>query len=292
MSAYATTDLVTSEIAAQKPDQTASPHFERYSGPLRPVAGVLAGLAVETFLIGSVQLGVRFVETVEYSQSEWNILDWFHHWMWLGVGSLATSGVAGFVAGMVARRRGGRVAVFSALPAAAYWAFTAITSLMNNSPIGYRIVATILTIVTLPVTAVLGAAGESYGRANAEHFDLRRRTLLGVPWYDYLWLPFLGYAMVTVAAFGFVYDFGPAYDAALVPLVAFLGLGALGTYKALAGLDGKGGSVWRRVVQYGFGHTLASAAGLCALALIHHGVKVFVLEAGAKISMIISQWSR
>jgi len=283
------------------PNQTTSPHGDRYAGLLRLSGGAACGLAAGILLIGSIQVGVGYaVEGHNPSEGDWNLLLWGNHWMWRGIWSLATTAVAGFIAGMVARRRGRRVAIISALPFAAYWVYVAYAGWIDrvpfgtvaiDVPLGYRIVATILAFLTLPLAAAGGSEGAPYGRANAEHFDSRRWTLLGIRWYHYVWLPFLVHVMVISVAFGCVYGFqwfalawrnGPSmfvlipvvFYTAMIATMQLLGSGAFRTYEALAGFNKQEGAVWRRVLKYGFGYTIATAAIQSGIILVHYGLTI------------------
>ena len=142
-----------------------------------------------------------------------------------------------------------------------------VSGVESYLPLGYRIVATILALVSLPLAAAAGAQGAGYGRANSQHFDARRATLLGVRWYHVLWLPLLIHMMIAIATFGAVYGFQwflvvlrngfsllvlipSAFYIAMLFTLQLLGTGAFRTYEALAGFtDDANTPVWLRVVE-------------------------------------------
>jgi hypothetical protein len=247
-------------------------------------------------MVSSIQVGVAF-GTLGHAASDWNLLQWGDHWMWRAAASLAATVAGTFLAGMIARRHGQTIGILSAVLSTLYWALVAISGWLGHIPtsatpvdvpLGYRIVATLLTLVILPIAAAGGREGAAFGRANAEHYDSRRRALLGVRWYHFLWLPFLIHAMVMTAAFGAVYGFQWVVTAwknslsilgiipvifamALLGTLQLLGTGASRTYQALAGFDDTA-SVGRQVLKYGIGYTLLTMVSQAAIAAVHFGV--------------------
>ncbi len=274
-----------------------APHRDRYAGFIRTTAGVTSGIIAGVLLVNSIQVGVAFA--LREDQTDWDVLQWADHWMWRGIASLVATGVAGFIAGMIARRRGRLVGSFAAIPSALYWALIAYAGFSGHFPglsgtpdvpLGYRIVAILLAVATVPCGAACGREGAAYGHANAAHLDARRGTLLGVKWYHFLWLPVLIHLMVMTAAFGGVYGFQWVIAVwtsgmsifAIVPVVfcmamfatlQLLGNGALGMYSALAGFDDETGeSTLRRVMKFGFGYTLATVLAQSAITVVHFGL--------------------
>jgi hypothetical protein len=277
-------------------------HRDRHTGVPRYVGATLLGILVGPLLVGSLQVGVGWA-VGDQSSADWDVLRWGDHWVWRAVASGVATAAAGFLAGMVARRRGARVAIVCTLPTAAYWALVAwigwtghvpFSGTESYLPLGYRIVATILALASLPLAGAAGAEGAGYGRANSEHFDARRATLLGVRWYHFLWLPFLIHAMGLIAAFGAVYGFQwlvlslrngfsllaiipTIFYVAMLMTLQLLGIGAFRTYEALAGFtDATRKPVWRQVVKYGFGYTALTALAQGAVTLVHYGLAALV----------------
>jgi hypothetical protein len=278
------------------------PHQDRHAGVLRGAAGVVSGVVAGVLLVLSMQVGVAF--GLGEDAREWDdVLEWGDHWMWRGVASLAATSAAAFIAGMIARRRGRLIGALSAIPGALYWALVAYVGWGGTFPgsiavdsiaLGYRIVAILLVVASVPTAAAIGREGAAYGRANAVHFDDRRGTLLGIKWIHFIWLPVLIHFMVVTAVFGSVYGFSWLTTAwksgmsllALLPTVfliaiytvlQWLGNGALQTYLALAGFkDGSGLSTFRRVMKYGVGYTLATALALVVIGALHLGLSALL----------------
>ena len=287
---------------ADTPEETPlAPQRDRYARFVRWTAAVISGAVAGVLLVNSMQVGVAFA--LGEDQREWDVLKWGDHWMWRGIASVAATSAAAFIAGMIARRRGRLIGALSAVPSAIYWALIAYagwvghipgTTAATDVPLGYRIVAALLALSTVPCGAAFGREGAAYGHANARHFDARRGTLLGIRWYHFLWLPLLIHMMLMTAAFGCVYGFqwltavwsSGMSMFAIVPVIFLmamlatlqvLGNGALGAYQALAGFDdGSGASTFRRVMKFGFGYTVATALAQSAISLVHFGLGVLL----------------
>ena len=274
-------------------------HQDRHVGVRRYVAATLVGFLVGILNVSSIQVGVAW-GFEGLNPTNWNLLLWGDHWVWRAIASAVATTTAGFLAGMVARHRGTGVAIACMAPSAAYWAFVAWAGWAGHAPLpgfgevylplGFRIVATILALVTLPLAGAAGREGAAYGRANAEHFDARRGTLLGVRWYHFIWLPLLIHPMIVTATFGAVYGFQwfalalrngfsflvlipTFFYVAMLLTLQLLGTGAFRTYEALAGFtDDTGTPVWRRVLKFGFGYTALTVLAQAAVTLVHYGL--------------------
>jgi hypothetical protein len=277
-------------------------HHDRYAGMLRYVGATFTGLLAGFLFIGSIQMGVSWALEGP-GPNDWDAVRWGDHWVWRAIASLVATAAGGFIAGMIARRRGARVAVACTVPTAGFWALVAWIGWTGHNPVagtegyfplGYRIVATILCLASLPLAGAVGTEGAGYGRANSEHFDARRATLLGVRWYHFLWLPFLIHVMVFTAAFGAVYGskwvvvalrngfsllaiVPTFFYVAMVMTLQLLATGAWRTYEALGGFtDSDPAPVWRQVVKYGFGYTALTVLAQVAVGLVHYGLYLLV----------------
>jgi hypothetical protein len=282
------------EMASATPTQS-----DRYAGVIRNSGAIVCGWIAGILLPGSLQVGVGFAVEGQGNPSGWTVLLWGDHWAWRAVASILATGGAAFLAGMVGRRAGGRLGLAAALPSALYWAAIAFVGWtgspivgirLEEIPLGYKIVATVLALVTLPISASVGAAGSPYGHANAHHFDKRRRTLLGIRWYHFLWLPFLIHVMIITGTWGTVLAFGWMVTAwknslsllAIIPTLFLVGMvftlqllvrGAFGTYQALAGFDDDTGHpAWKRVLKYGLGYTAGTAVLQSLVSVLYAGV--------------------
>jgi hypothetical protein len=286
----------TEALAETSEDTVLASQRDRYAAIVRGTGAVISGLIAGVLLVSSIQVGVAFA--LGEDQLEWNTLEWNDHWMWRGAASLAATSAAAFIAGMIARRRGQLIASLSVAPSVLYWSVVAYAGFVGHIPgiaavdvpVGYRIVAVLLAVASLPLAAAYGREGAAYGHANARHFDSRRGALLGIRWYQFLWLPILIHLMVTTAAFGGVYGFQwltaawktsmslfgivPVFFLiAMLATLQLLGNGALGTYQALAGFDDRSGtSTFRRVLKFGLGYTVLTALAQSGITLGHYGL--------------------
>jgi hypothetical protein len=254
------------------------------------LAGVLAGL----LLIDSMQKGAHFALGGD-ATSPWEVLKWGNHWAWRAVWSAVATLGASFLAGMIARRHGRRVGAVTAIPSALVWAAVAYFAIggrlaVGEIPLGYRIAAVVLALVTVPLGSAGGAAGAPFGLANAGHFDGRRRTVLGVRWYHLIWLPFLLNLLVMQATWALMYSSGwvatawsaGMFGGSILPMLFLMGMfsvtqllarGAFGTYEALADFTSEDRRpVWRRVLLYGVGYPAAAGVAQTAIAAVHLGL--------------------
>lgn len=288
---YAESDLFDGAIEAV-------PHPDRYGGFLRLCGAVASGVIWGYVLVESVKTGVALA--VDGRQPEGPaIVFWQEHWVWRTLASLAATGAAAFVAGMVARRRGVLVGILSGLPTAAYWGFVAYVGWTGDTlglgdaedlSLGYRIIAIVLALASVPCSVACAKEGTAYGHANAEHFDSRRGTFLGIRWYQFLWLPVLLHLMILTAAFGAVHGslwLIAAWKTGLsvfsiVPALFYLGMlgtlqllatGAWRSYEVLAGFEECSATLAvGRVLKFGFGYLIAAGIAQAAIVAVQVGL--------------------
>lgn len=275
----------------------ADPSLENRHAKSRLAFGVISGVVAGVGLIGSMQVGAGIAFSVN-AGVEWGLGYWGDHWVWRSVWSVASTYVAAFIAGMIARRRGALIGILSAIPTVLFWAFVAFAGFAENPdievPLGYKIAAIVLLLITLPIGSAGGSSGEGYGAANAGHFDSRAHSLFGIKWYHYLWLPFLIHFVVVQTTWAAMYGFGwitTAWRASqsifvMFPMMFALALfgtlqlvatGSFKAYSALAGFD-EGGERTRviSVLKYGFGFPLLAAVAQLGIVFVHYGIgKIF-----------------
>lgn len=281
-----------------EPEPANARHSDRHGPFIRGAGSILVGFLAGVLLRNSLEAGVGLALEGP-DRPEWNVLTWGRHWAWRAAASVTATAIAGFLAGMVARQRGTLYGSLAAIPAALYWAAVAwigfnghvpFTKIEADVPIGYRIVAVILGLATIPVASAAGSAGAPYGRANAEHFDSRRATLLGIRWYHYLWLPIPIHLTVLSASYAAVYGFhwitaawkGGMSLWAIIPTlfaialfwtIQLLAIGSFRGYEALAGFEGDGDiPAWKRVMKFGFGYLLLAVIAQFGITMIHWGL--------------------
>lgn len=273
---------------------------ERYGALVRVAAATGTGLIAGVLLMNAAQVGAGFAFG-ERLPDHLAVILWGEHWAWRGVWSMTATFLAGFLAGMIARRRGALVGGLVGTPSAIVWGIVALTGWLGHFPggtsamdvpMGYRIIACVLTLATVPMCIAGARAGVPFGAANGPHFDGRRGTLLGVRWYHYLWLHLPLHLLAVQASWALMYSFnwlvlswkaGPSVFGVipglfLMGMVATMHLttrGALRAYEALADLDDDQpvrSPVWKRVATFGFGYPLAACALQLGITLLHGGV--------------------
>jgi hypothetical protein len=273
---------------------------------VRSAAAVLAGVVAGVLMISSMKDGAEFMFPGEEAYDHWSLVRWGEHWAWrVALGLLATY-FAGFIAGLAARRLGRRHGMLSAVPSAALWAWITWAAWTGRAglapqasplemPLGWKLAASSLALLVLPVGAAGGAAGAPFGAANGPHYDARRRSLLGVRWYHFVWIYPVVHVLVLQSTWAGMYGLGwtvKAWQAALsmfniVPMLFTVGIwmtlvlawtGAWRAYEALAGFDDEAGPRLRayptpvRVVVHGIGWPLGAAAIQAIIAAIHYGL--------------------
>ena len=288
---------------ADAPRQDGAAPVARYGPGTRTAIAVIAGVVAGALMISSAGVGAGYAVN-EVGSRIWTPMVWGDHWAWRAVWSVVTSFTAGFIAGMIARQRPGRVGALVGAVSVLVWGAMALagwTGHLPNSPaplelpLGYRIVATLLTLVTVPASMAGATAGVPFGAVNGPHFDARRGTLLGVRWYHFVWLPVLLHVYAAEATYAAMYSFGWLVNVwkagmsffSFVPFLflaasywtlTLMGTGLFKAYEALAGFD-QGDSagaaqpaVWRRVLKFGIGYPALAVIAQTAINLVHFGL--------------------
>lgn len=190
-----------------------TPWAAKHGAVARSVGAVLTGVVAGPFLVNAIGAGAGLL----FREKGWGVAAWGEHWAVRVVASWVATAGAGYVTGLVSRRWGAVLATASALPLVAGWLFTAglawgwwqhMLHLVSQLSVGNRAAVIVLSISTLPISAAAGLAGVADSREFAHHFDSRRHSLLGVPWYHYLWLPFLLHLAVMQTSAVALYGFG------------------------------------------------------------------------------------
>lgn len=264
--------------------------WQRTRLPMSVFCGMIAGV----LLPNSVQVGVRWTMP---SEPEWGSVFWGEHWILRPVASVLAALGGGFLAGAIARRSGRTVAVLGALPAFLLWTWAAISAwreelLFTESSqyfsIGNKLAATIIVVALLPAAAAAGRSGEQMGLQYGQHFDGRPKTLLGVKWYHYIWLPFLIHLILAQISWAGLYAFewikmvwraGPSMSS-LIPTAFAMALwgtfyillsGALKAYRVLSGFDQMDSNfaAAKQVVKYGVGAPFLAGILQTGIMLLH-----------------------
>jgi hypothetical protein len=268
---------------------------------MRLIFAVLCGVVAGVLVPNSLQVGARWFFS---APDEWGMLFWEEHWIVRPVASVLAAAAAAFVAGAVARRAGTVVALLAVTPGVLLWVFASVSAWREEMlftsdffyvSIGNKIAGTVI-VVALPIVAMMaGPTGEEFGRENGPHFDRRPRTLFGVSWFHYIWLPFLIHAVLAQTAWAGIYGFewlktswraGPTMGA-MIPTVFVMALwatfallysGVWRAYQLLAGFE-LTQSAWhcaKGVLASGFGRPLLAAVLQSGIMLIHYGLSRLV----------------
>lgn len=165
------------------------------------IGGALFGALIGILISGSIQNGAGFVF---YNESEgWKISFWGNHHFLRIIASLIGTALGGLAAGCIAKVNGQIWGLVSALPTALFWIFVGgygyayMTNVVMTT--WYWIIVVVLTVVSPVIGYHWGTIGEEIRRDNAETFDSRKYTILGVKWFNWIWLFFI---IWWIGAFG------------------------------------------------------------------------------------------
>lgn len=249
---------------------------------VRKLLAIICGLIAGAYLNTEMQkgLGYRFPGESE----SWGLFIWDEHWFLKFLITLISASWAGFIAGVIARSKGGRIGIISILP---FWLVLAIfeySALARTVPfidyyvpyisIGNKFFLGVTLLGMIPIAGFSGIAGSELGREYGEHFDSRPRTLFGIMWYHYLWLPPILTLIVRQATFAGLYFLHwekimlKSYQAIIPFLFVMLLLGTFylmwkgltESYLVLSGLKGNMSkkNVFVQVLKYIFGYQIAA----------------------------------
>jgi hypothetical protein len=167
------------------------------------IAGLLFSMAI------GVGLQHRFPD--EFKSFNWGALLWGEHWFLRTLASLVSSAWAGFIAGVIGRKKGKLLAVIAVLPSWIVWVIAEYAALTGNLlpfniddiyvSLGNKIFMGLIIIGMLPTAWYSGQQGQIIGQEYSPHFDSRKHTLLGIKWYHYIWLPIVLYLIVVQGSY-------------------------------------------------------------------------------------------
>lgn len=160
----------------------------------KKIGGAVFGLLFGSLVTSSVESGAFFI--FGERGEDWGVAFWGTHHITRVLGGLIGVGIGSFVAGCIAKDRGGRWGLISALPRVGLWVivvFLGIHGAMQKYiiplTIGHWIVAALLTASIPFVAYYAGRVGQETRIENNEFFE-REGTLLGIKWYHWLWFFF------------------------------------------------------------------------------------------------------
>jgi len=274
----------------------------KHGATSRVFAAVICGIIAGALIPSALASGCLFYFPDERQRAAAWIFLWGEHWAIRVVASCASAAGAGFITGIIARKRGRLLAAIAALPSTLCWLVIALIGWTGKVPflenqfdvdisIGNKLAASLLILTIIPLACYGGLAGEEAGKMFGERFDSRNYTLLGIKWYHYLWLPILIQLLLVQTAWTSLYAFewfrntwraGISLVSIVPSLFAFAILWTIGitvegadrAYKILSGLEevSSGRSRAFQVLKYGFGFPLFAAILQAGISLVHYGL--------------------
>jgi len=274
----------------------------KHGSTSRAFAGVICGIIAGVLIPGALANGCRFYFPEEMQAgTAWTFL-WGEHWAIRVVASWASAAGAGFITGIIARRKGRLLAGIAALPSTLCWLVIALIGWTQKVPflenqfevdisIGNKLAASLLVLTIIPFACYGGLAGEEAGKMFGEHFDSRNYTLLGIKWYHYLWLPIVIQLLLVQTAWACLYAFEwfrntwragmsllsivpSLFAVAILWTISITVDGVFRAYKILSGVEKVplGRSRAFQVLKYGLGLPLLAAALQAGISLLHYGL--------------------
>jgi len=271
----------------------------------RGIGAVILGIIVGTLLPAAFQVGISYHFPDEKEAQTWGFILWGEHWAIRVVVSWAGIVAAGFIVGLVARKKGSMLAALASIPTLICWLAIAAIGWTEQIPfmsetravdisIGNKLAASLLVLTTIPFAIWSGNQGEEISSVYGEYFDSRRWTLLGIKWFHFIWIPLLVYIVMMqtsyVALYGFQWlkamwraDASFISVSSIVPTVFTLMVwgtlyimwfGMFKSYMALSGLDEIPSSGARAiaVLKYGVGGLILAAVLQAGIAYLHYGL--------------------
>lgn len=274
---------------AVRPTAGATLHAGAARRRVRLVFGAICGLLASWSLSNAIQVAAEYYHAAEAPFDYWGVALWGEHWRLRGLASLAAAVWGGFIAGLVARRRGALVAVLGATPASVMWGVSAILAwpVGDGFPLANRLLPVVLSIAVPFAAYKCGPLGATLGTSLAQHFDTRPRTLLGIPWFHHLWIPLplniiviqsswaviyaADWVWATFAAGKGIFSFVPGlFLMAIVGTLQLTYRGLSRAYRALAGFDSVASGKWRAVLKHGLGMPLLAMVLQAAIGGLHY----------------------
>lgn len=219
----------------------------------RALCGVSAGIAVG-FLMSCYMFSAWKLAAGEL-KAHWTLLTWGDHWALRGAASLLGFALAGFFTGAVSRKHARILSLVAIAPTLILWlgALFLGTRYGVYFPIGYQFIAIVVLIAAPYITIKTAGAGEEFGAAHAAHFDSRPKSILGINWYHYFWIPIYMWfwfvliapiALALLSSIRMAFRVGPTSMFVIVPFIFVFGWykcfelfteGGLSAYNQLAG---------------------------------------------------------
>jgi len=269
---------------------------------VRYCTAVSVGIIGGVFLIAAISAGVKRGYTDEDPIGTWGFLFWGEHYVARMLWSLVASGFGALLAGIIARRSGGLLGVLSVIPTVVLWCvgiyawtigINALEELGFESPsLGNKIVSILIPVVSPVIAYWLGDIGGTISEENADRFDSKKHTALGMKWYHWLWVWIPIYVIVVQSAW--VVDYGMGWLRAIwsedvsslwgaiawlffIGLVSTLIITGYGVARAYDRLSDYSRQFTRKdatlgVIKYGLGYPLLACILQGVICLLHYGL--------------------
>ena len=258
-------------------------------GKWRMTGAVIVGLLAGFFLSSALYDGAVRVFDNENAEETWGpfLFFWGGHWLLRGIASILAIAWGGFLAGVVAREKGALAAICATLPASLLWGAIGFGGLLGKPVYSYNIslqnsILAIALCLSTPFFAFkAGIRGSSIGQELGLHFDSRPRTLFGIRWFHYLWIPFALNVIALQSAWAFLYALRLYAGFSLVALILQAGIlatlsitknGLARAYLILSGLDSATTHSGVAVLKFGCGLTLLAALLQTGIYGIHYAL--------------------
>lgn len=261
----------------------------------KKIGGAVFGLLLGGVVTSSIQSGVVFIfsEEAEY----WGVTFWGTHHITRMIGGLIGAWIAGFIAGCIAKDRGGRWGLISALPRVGIWVITgflgihgAIQKYIIPLTIGqWAVIAVLIALIPL-VAYYAGKIGQEVRGGNEDFFESRKGTLLGIKWYHWFWLFFPIYMVGLLATFS-VYQIVVFLTVILASFLWFALIGGLMELLLVGSIYLLGFSFYRTYMLLATGSEMSFTRRKIALRILWWTVGVYLLVSGMQaLANIIMKW--
>ena len=159
----------------------------------KQLGGILFSIFFISFLItDGVQRGATFVFPKE--SEGWLLGFWGNHHILRIIASILGTIFGSFVAGCIGKFRGGLCGLLCALPATVFWLFVGGYALRLLPDVEMSLGNWLVIIILIIASPIIGFHSGKFGAEirleNPEIFESRKHTILGIKWYQWLWLIF------------------------------------------------------------------------------------------------------
>jgi hypothetical protein len=162
---------------------------------IKQIGGALFGMCLSIVIAGSIEAGATYFFPEE--ANEWGLAFWGSHHILRIIASLIGTLLGGFAAGCIAKLHGRMWGLLSALPTSLFWLFDCFMLVKTLSgdnliqvTLGNWVVVFVLTLMSPIVGYCSGSIGGIIRVDNPQIFESRSGTILGVKWYQWIWLAF------------------------------------------------------------------------------------------------------